>query len=1333
VLSSSKLQLSGVFAIIFLLLIPASIQFIDEHNSAPASSSISLPSNDKISDHYTAPTRSNISLDGSFKDWDISHLLCLDPVGDDSYHLSDGFDNSRDLAAAYMTQDAESLYFRLDYYDLAFQAESGNLDSYVLLDFVSGGEVWTPDYSECQTDSWWDIAIALYDSGNFKVYYSDWTEHDTHFLGANYHSQFDCVEFGLDKDALSENGYGGTGEIRCQFFTTKDGTNDGAGEIPGKADLVDTIPDDRPWEDDFFSGNVSTENPGTLGSAKVGIFHHGNQFVKNVDNFVKDENGLGFWKVPEIHEKWDVPVNLHVSGTLAEGAQWFKPEFNQFMRQLVDDEIVHMVGGFYNEYIPQYIPEEVNLWSMEYAREMIEYYYNDTDVPFCWVPERVFWDGYEYLVKDGGYEAVMVDTENGFRWYAEPQGHTDEYKLYEEDNGLKVLFISNAGGAGAGWNVQDQIHNSYDGGLAMSLRGMFYSLASSPDQDQYALYMDDWEKTCGNIPLWGGAGVVDAYENSIAWMSVHPWVQVVPMEELLDLPIQGEVDIDDCTYFWLSGKTGSLNNKDNAGNLYDAWYYDPLEEISHVSYEDYVPYDCQMSMGDYNTPNTIIGDTWDLVHQIPSDSPFYNLAFKTFSNGLYETAWFEGEWPDIYIPYWQKEQAAHIRCAALYYYAHEWFESSGTDRITARSLDLDMDGGEEYILSNEDVFCVFEKRGGKLIAALDSHGDQIVGNQPTGWLTEGDYITDAITSTTTNTHFSGEYLGMAESPGAQYLRGSKTFAFSDMGNENDIYQANLDSNSKSLTFQYGDITKTYTLSGKRLRADYSISGRVRAGGHGIRFSFSPDLDMLLEEGPGEVELVTGDQDELWGWQLNDVVGAVELNSDLEYSNHDSNVANYYVELNALSDNFHADVHLGRLDSHPPVNTPPRAILISPLSGSNITDDTPLLSWEGQDSEGDDIYYKVLLDGSGQPSAELLSNTSDTSYSVSPGTLELNTTYYWTVIPYDHGASGTCVSGIWSFTLVNDDSPAVMSGKPRIQIMEPELNVSHDPLLGIPVRDVITISGRAFQGDNATAVESVEISIGSQVNWTDVDDLTDAGQGVWQWQHDVNTLSLSDGSVDIAFRAYDGRNYSDLDSIRLLINNTSPGPEEDDDTGDDDTGDDDTGDDDDDDTGDDDDNTGLPKSLDMGPFLTSDGKPIPGAVVELDPQDSGGRKTRAGNAALTAVTDVSGTAVFTPHPAPGNYRCIVKKNLRTVISSFDVVIGSDGSVLYNGTSHPPSSVYTLEEIESLGNVNSGNSDDDNKGKICLNVLLMFVLPMLVIVIAGILIEIMVKRLKVKKKK
>jgi len=1138
---------------------PASTSHLEIGNIPQAETALSaLEADDEIG----ASRNDEISIDGDFRDWTFEDIVSLDPGVNDRYNLDDGKDNGRDLVACYARATASALYLRVDLLDLDFEAETAYLDIYVLVDFAVGGQEWLPDHTECKTDSPWELAVALYDTSHYAVYYSDWTTHNSTFMGARYHSQYDTVEFAIDMSALDDNGFSYPSEINFQFFTTKDGTKGGAGEIAGKADVIDAVPDCLPWETGYLNDTVSRENPGTKGTAKLGIFHHGNQFLKNTKDFIRDSSGLGFVRVPEIHEYWNVPVNLHVSGTLAESAQWFDPGFNDLLRSLVDDDIVHMVGGFYDEYIPQYLPEEVNLWSMDYARDMIHYYYNDSSVPFCWMPERVFWDGYETLVAKGGYEAVMVDTEDGFVWYAEPDGFTNEHKLYEEDNGLKILFISNRGGGGATENVQDQFHNNHDGGLAFGLRESFLTLAQSPDQEQYSLYMDDWEKTCGNIPLWGGSESVDRYENTIAWIATHPWISAQPMENFLEWDPEGVVDVDDCSYFWLSGKTGSLNNKDNSGNLYDAWYYDPENEIDHYSYYDYVPKDCTMKMGDYSSPGTIIGETWALLSRMSDESPLYELAMKTFCNGLYETAWFEGDWPGIYIPYWQKEQAAHVRCAAAYYHANEWLDSnSKVTEIT--TFDVDLDGTEEYIISNEFIYAVFEERGGKLAYAFDSDGRQIVGNTPTGWLDEGDAVTDAVTSSTTNSHYNGDHMGAAETPGEEYLEGSKTFSFSDMGSENDIYQSHPDPEAGTVTFSRDGISKTLRLDGNKIIAYYSVARGIE-GGFGIRFSFSPDLASILEEGASEISEVGSAEGDYFGWDNGEVVGAVGLSDSFVLSGTGSNIACRYLEIEVQNSEFSVTAHISKIDVAVE-NSPSIVTLASPAAGT-VIDKLPYeLKWNGADHDGDTLDYRILLDTSPTPSTVLAANVTARNFTISEEHgLVPDTKYYWTVIPFDGTDRGTCASGVWNFTIRNSsqggNDPPLSGDRLQIIISSPGNNSM--------VKGNITIEGEIASGN--LSILSFEIKINNE-DWSNITGDVDSYDDLRTWKYSIETTGYPDGALNIRLRAFDGYNHSLPVLLLLQVNNTQDnGGDDDDDDNDDSSGDDDDSSDDDDDTSEDDD-------------------------------------------------------------------------------------------------------------------------------------------------------------------
>ncbi|MEM3396531.1 MAG: hypothetical protein QW620_01825 [Thermoplasmata archaeon] len=797
---------------------------------------------------------SEIAIDGDFRDWAKEDCKGLGGAYD-SYQLNDGYDNSRDLLAFYYREGKNAIYLRVDLLDLALGAETGNLDIYFLLNFTSNQtQQWLPDFTECSTDTPWSVAICIYDTTHFAVYTADWGTTYNHSIEAiAYHSRWDSVEVRINKDVLHACGWTDGKEINFQVFTTKDGTDGGAGEIPGKPDIIDSIPVCFPWDIGYLKGALTSNS--TTGTAKVLFLHHGNQFIKNIADFVRDGNGNGFWNVPEIHEKWNLPVNLHVSGTMAEAAQWFRPDFNAYLRSLAEKGIVRMVGGYYTEYIPQYIPPEVNAWSLNYSREYNLLYYNNC-IPVAWVPERVYWKNFDAQILDAGYQAVIVDTEDGFKWYAEPSGYTKETKVYKTPAGLKLLFISNRGNNTFDkYNIQEQLFRLTDNGLSINMREKFSQLARDADQEQYYLYMDDWEKVCGNIPDWGGPEVIYAYDSNIGWIAQHQWIECLGLDELLAKNWQpaGTLNIGDCTYFWLSRNMGTLGRSDVAPhdtyNLYDAWYYDPLHECTTPSYYNYIPTDTNTKLGDRKTNTTLIGKTWELIKQIPEQSPLFELARKTFSNMLYETAW--RDLPggvSSQISYWQKEQAAHIRTAAIYYYADEWLNArwNGT-----RAMDVDLDGNDEYLLANQYVFCVFEKRGGKLVFAINSNGTQLVGNQPTGYLDERDAYTDIISSTTSNTHYY---------PGAKYLEGSKTYPFEDMGTENEFYDVIL-ANS-TLAFTHGTLTKKFELKNNVLNASYSSAAKTRV-------AFSPDLKNMLRNGTAKLSELVNTTENSFGYANQD--------------------------------------------------------------------------------------------------------------------------------------------------------------------------------------------------------------------------------------------------------------------------------------------------------------------------------------------------------------------------------------------------------------------------------------------------------------------------------
>ncbi len=118
--------------------------------------------------------------------------------------------------------------------------------------------------------------------------------------------------------------------------------------------------------------------------------------------------------------------------------------------------------------------------------------------------------------------------------------------------------------------------------------------------------------------------------------------------------------------------------------------------------------------------------------------------------------------------------------------------------------------------------------------------------------------------------------------------------------------------------------------------------------------------------------------------------------------------------------------------------PPLAQLLAPKDTQVVNTLTPSLSWSGSDPDNDELTYDVYLSSSRAQSgtlagiAVIAENITETFITLDP--LTPNATYYWTVIPSDGTAPGSCAQGVWSFSIAAD---ATINAPPRF-LSEPPL-------------------------------------------------------------------------------------------------------------------------------------------------------------------------------------------------------------------------------------------------------------------------------------------------------
>ena len=637
-----------------------------------------------------------------FQDWHSDDLRALDP-SDNQFNFFDGHDRGRDLVAFYSRDvpEEDALYLRVDLFDLSSGA-ADHLNLYVAIDVASGGQPWLPDNTDTQTDHPWEACVAVYSPASGTVVSEDWATHADAYLGSYWSHELDAIEFGIRRSFLTDRGWNGhPADIRFQVFTTA------AQDIPGRSDVTDRIGSDLTPDtgDPAGTGLLTGAIPGdaSTGRAKYALITHANQSVNQAvhiqDHIYFAGEGLvgGFVRLMDTAEMLDIPLNLHLSGSLLMGLQWAHqnptdpayayplrdgPTFIDRVRTYVNDGPGAMIGGVLAEHIMPYFEGEVNRASIAQRTQLMEHLFglSEADMAVMHTPERVIRSdtnapnvtpegpltGLTFAdIAASGYQATYLDEVTHLHWWFYPNerdqweddcpcaqwagfmGCQDEpyhHKIHKI-NGVYTFMINDR---------EDKAKfGNHDGGMALDTRYTLLQKALDPDHAQIVIVFDDWEAYAGRSfasPLPNNNP--DQIHRTLRWAANRPWIEFVTLKQVLEWALDDSAWVIDHghvtdkstqTYEWL--KRATLHS-------YDNWYYGhPLEE----SFFDRVPHvysggspPGMKNYGDMNTPGTLIRDTWDRIRSITS--PYLReLAEWGFSAMIYETAWHdEDSNPDQY-------------------------------------------------------------------------------------------------------------------------------------------------------------------------------------------------------------------------------------------------------------------------------------------------------------------------------------------------------------------------------------------------------------------------------------------------------------------------------------------------------------------------------------------------------------------------------------------------------------------------------------------------------------------------------------------------------------
>lgn len=785
-----------------------------------------------------------------FQDWDSADVRALDNPFD-SASLGDGSDNSRDLVAFYTRQENENLYLRVDLFDLGFGAENGSLDIYVLIDCADGGTNNLPNGIGGTTTRQWDLAVATYDPVNYGIIDSGGNSSTDGHLGAYFRADLDGAEFGVSRARLQQAGWDGSSELHYYVFTAKDFGNQVA---------------------DSFGLDMAIAGIASVGTAKFATIAHGNQSLNRGDSmrdriFIgADQTGVGapsgFRLTLDTHTIFDVPLNIHMSATLITAIRWIKDQnpvldgglFLDIVGNIIDsnqdEDPGAMIGGVFSEHIMPFFNGPINQSSIAQFDAMTEDIWGLTgdDMKVMHVPERVIHsveaagqDPWEDIVASE-YTATYLDEVAHIRNWFYPDdpwtGIGGEYGIPRQHkihkiNGVYTFLINDQEDQYKFWPMDDGANHNWR-------ENLLYKALDS-DQEQLTLIFDDWEALAGYSFGSGYNNNAIQYNQVIRWVANKQWIEVVTLLDILERAIgpngnanwvidQGEVgDKPFDTYDYLHHAT-----EDSYANWY--WGSD-LEE----SFRDAVPVldgtvgsgtaiPSGKVFGDTGTEGTIIYDTWAAVTAAPAGN-LRTLAEKAYSAMIYETAWHDEDntnyerdpntnyktwlFPDTTydrVSGWAFTLHNQLRAVTITTAAAQWAEDirqgARAGEVVTTEIDLDQDGQNEYVISNNFFWLAFETRGGRCVQGY--YFDQAA----------QDAVSILGSSPVNNPSTQGEVEGTTNA--------SRCSAFKDMNNDayaDVIYTANVSADRLSFTSPDTNITKTVILTANSpvARVEYSNS------------------------------------------------------------------------------------------------------------------------------------------------------------------------------------------------------------------------------------------------------------------------------------------------------------------------------------------------------------------------------------------------------------------------------------------------------------------------------------------------------------------------------
>ncbi|WP_166173595.1 glycogen/starch synthase [Rubrobacter tropicus] len=426
---------------------------------------------------------------------------------------------------------------------------------------------------------------------------------------------------------------------------------------------------------------LSAEESRTVRPVPLALVHHANQYLLT-DGYDNREGigelAEGYAAALRLHEKYGIPANLHISGTLVETLAWYSPWLLRMVRDLREKDLVYLIGGTYAENVMPVFPPSFNLRQLDEFLWLYEHHLGcpPGEVKVCWVPERV-WDTSSLApvltsgrLENGGYRYVLLDD----RLLYPTNGSYEESPRARFDSAGPYASVS-ASRNGRKRRSKDvlgpvETHRAYRisgaNGLTMVpmsanlrywvpplfpehwryLEKTVESLAQRGDDHTLLVYADDLENTAG-IGGWDSSAL-GRYEAFLRWISSRE--DVVPVRLggwLSDHPAEEERELEGGSFFELARDWRARED-------YLGWWEDP----AWSSYKGHLT-DARSAVRS--------------AQQTGADGRLLDLAWKHLMASTYETAWHEDTDEGFGPAPWAKAVASHSRTCQVISDAARWF------------------------------------------------------------------------------------------------------------------------------------------------------------------------------------------------------------------------------------------------------------------------------------------------------------------------------------------------------------------------------------------------------------------------------------------------------------------------------------------------------------------------------------------------------------------------------------------------------------------------------------------------------------------------------------